>query len=113
MALRRRLTQDQAIPTISDSMHSAGTRQKITVDQSLPNNLTVPASARCAMLQNQGPGRIRWTDDGATNPSATEGFILDVLDTLWFVGDLDNFNCYDETAASPVLYVAYYKGGTS
>lgn len=50
---------------------------------------------------------VAWTDDPATDPTATIGTPIAVGQTLEYTGDLSKFR-WIERAASAVVHVAYY-----
>ena len=79
--------------------------QQIT-DLSSAVGLTAPVGATIAFINAQTQA-VRWRDDG-TDPSATVGQRLAVVDTdFLYNGDLSAIRFFEE-AASAVLNVSYY-----
>ena len=68
--------------------------------------LTVPASARLALIQAE-TANVRWRDDG-TAPTASVGLVLAAGAVLFYDGDLTAVR-FIETSASAKLNVAYYR----
>lgn len=68
-------------------------------------SLTVPANAKTALLKVETQP-VRWRDDG-TDPTTTDGMLLDVGEEFWYTGDLAEIE-FIETASSAVLHVSYY-----
>lgn len=66
--------------------------------------LTVPAGASYALIKVE-TATVRWRDDG-TNPTTTDGMLLDVGDEFWYTGQLKKIK-FIETAAA-VLHISYY-----
>lgn len=68
-------------------------------------SLTVPSGAsRCLLKVETQP--VRWRDDGS-NPSATDGMLIDVGDEFWYTGQVGAIK-FIETAASATLHVSFY-----
>lgn len=65
----------------------------------------VPAGAKYALIKTETQA-VRWRDDG-TNPTATDGMLIDVGDEFWYTGQLRSLSLL-ETAASATVHVAFY-----
>ena len=68
--------------------------------------LTVPAGARYAMCKTETQS-VRYRDDG-TNPTATDGMLIDVGDEFWYAGNLNAVK-FIETTGGAVLHVSFYR----
>lgn len=79
--------------------------QKIT-SLTTAQALTVPTGARYAMCKTEGQA-VRYRDDG-TNPTATDGMLIDVGDEFWYPGNLNAVR-FIEATASATLHVSYYR----
>ena len=68
--------------------------------------LTLPAAgASYALIKAEGQ-TVRWRDDG-TNPTTTDGILLDIGDEMWYTGELTKIK-FIETTAAGTLHVSYY-----
>ena len=68
--------------------------------------LTVPTGARIALIKPETQG-VRFRDDG-TNPTATDGFLLDAGEEFIYTGKLATLR-FIEAAATSTLHVSYYR----
>lgn len=67
--------------------------------------LTVPSGSQYARIQSVTQA-VRWRDDG-TSPTATVGMHLSVDTDMWYDGDLNAIEFFEE-AASAELNVSFY-----
>lgn len=93
------------MPQVKDASLKPLGYQKIT-GLSTSQSLTVPIGARYAMCKTEGQS-VRYRDDG-TDPTATDGMLIDVGDEFWYSGNLAEIE-FLETTASATLHVSYYR----
>lgn len=83
-----------------------------SADLSTAVSLTVPANARCAMIQAVD-NDVSWRDDGTTatvsSGGSGGGMILAAGDTLFYVGQLEQLSFIEAVAASTAyINVSFY-----
>ncbi len=79
--------------------------QKLTPTAS--TSLTVPTGARYALIKAEA-FQVRWRDDG-TDPTATDGMLIDVGDEFWYAGNLAEIELIDTAAGASTVHVSYYR----
>lgn len=91
--------------TVRDATLEPKGYQKIDFTPATSTSLTVPAGAKYALIKVETT-TVRWRDDG-TDPTTTDGMLLDIGDEFWYTGQLTEIE-FIETAANAVLHVSYY-----
>lgn len=85
-----------------------GDQQIAIAAMQTPQQLTVPAGATLAVLQNNSTQALRWRDNGQ-NPTSTLGMrILAGDDPFTYAGDLAALRLIAEAAGTGTLDVVYY-----
>jgi len=90
--------------TFRDATLSPKGYQKISAPDTA-TALTVPSGAGRALIKTETQA-VRWRDDG-TNPTTTDGMLIDVGDEFWYTGQLKAFRVISAVAGA-VVHVNYY-----
>lgn len=96
----------QGTRVLDANLPSAGPYEQILDLSAAIGMQAIPDGTELAIIQAEGQD-IRWTDDGVTTPTATEGMILKKDASIIYNGDFINFQAI-EIVAGAKLNISYY-----
>ena len=83
--------------------------ERLTVSTTAVGFAHIPAQATWALIRvKTGTGAVCFTDDGATTPTASVGFELEIADILTYTANLSQFKAIRRDSADATLVVNYY-----
>lgn len=81
--------------------------QKINPTTATAINLTNATGATAALIKTETQP-VRWRDDG-TDPTGTDGMLIDTGDEFWYSGNLKAIKFIDTAAGASTVHISLYR----